>query len=818
MNKHLSVVIALLALPLAVLAGNDFTSETDLVEANDSSKVVDIDEVLIVAQPKENTRLRLQPISSNLYGAADMNRLHIEDLRQLASYVPSFAMPQYGSRLTSSMYIRGLGSRISNSAIGVYYDNVPLISPGMFNSHFHMVDRVDVLRGPQGTLYGANSEGGIVRIYSKNPMNYQGTDVSLGVGNGFQRHAELSHYQRVSDRFAFSVAGFYRGQNGFFQNEYLDEKNDKTNEAGGKVRLVWKPTDRLTIDLTSDYQFTNQNAFPYGVYDATDNSVALPSTNMMNGYKRNMVNTGLNISYQLDSMLLTSTTSYQFLRDCMDMDVDYTSKDQLTLQQRQKMQAVTEEITLRSDNNGAFWQHVTGLFGSRQWLRTDATVDFGRAILDPIGQGIEQAMKAAMKAGIKASTKQQMLDKGMPEAVAEANAEKAAQSAVDAAGVVMNAEVMSVPCLFRQPVTNLAAYHETNLNLTNRLKATLGLRFDYTKAELEYDALGYMSITGGTAKKLATYTLTSHIANNHSTTFTQLLPKVGLTWQLDNDGNNIYAIVSKGYMAGGYNIQLFSSILNADLNDPVARKKTQQGDYDVPHTEQDYANIEDAITYKPEESWNYEFGTHLNLFNSMVHVDAAFFYTQLRNQQLSVMAPDYGFGRMTVNAGKSASCGAELSLRGSAIDNHLSWAATYSYTRSTFKEYTDYETTGNTTTLVDYSGNYVPYIPQHMFTAMADYRFHISNDGLLRAISTGVNVAGQGKTYWNDANTAYQKLYATLGGHVNCDLGAVNVNFWARNLTDTKYASFVLMDSNSSSVIGQRGLPLQLGVDVKMHF
>ena len=160
------------------------SASVQAVEVNDTSKVVDLDEVIVVSQPKEGFRLRLQPLSSTVMTQQEMMNLHVNDLSQLSAFIPSFTMPQYGSRLTSSIYIRGIGSRLNNPAIGVYYDHIPLMSKAAFNHHFYMVDRVDVLRGPQGTLYGMNTEGGLVRIYSKDPMSYQGTDISLGVGTG----------------------------------------------------------------------------------------------------------------------------------------------------------------------------------------------------------------------------------------------------------------------------------------------------------------------------------------------------------------------------------------------------------------------------------------------------------------------------------------------------------------------------------------------------------------------------------------------------------------------------------------------------------
>lgn len=160
MNKKL-LVMMMMGLSMMTVQAN----ETD--ELVDSSKVVDLDEVVVVAQPKEQVRLRLQPVSSSVFGSEQLQQLNVRDLSQLSQYVPSFVMPSYGSRLTSSMYVRGIGSRINNPAVGVYYDNIPLMSKAAFNNHFYMLDRVDILRGPQGSLYGQNTEGGLVRIYSK---------------------------------------------------------------------------------------------------------------------------------------------------------------------------------------------------------------------------------------------------------------------------------------------------------------------------------------------------------------------------------------------------------------------------------------------------------------------------------------------------------------------------------------------------------------------------------------------------------------------------------------------------------------------------
>ena len=826
MKKSLFVLMAL-GCQISVVA----TPLTDLSDEalSDTSKVVDLDEVVVVAQPKEQVRLRLQPVSSNVFGSEQLQQLNVRDLSQLSQYVPSFVMPSYGSRLTSSMYVRGIGSRVNSPAVGVYYDNIPLMSKAAFNNHFYMLDRVDILRGPQGSLYGQNTEGGLVRIYSKDPTKYQGTDIRMGLATGLWRNVEVAHHHRPSDQLAFTVAGFYSGLKGFINNQCFDEKNDRSLEAGGKARLIWQPTAKLKLDWTADYQWVSQNGFGYGEFhpfeneDPADEHVQDPATTVMNGYRRNMFTTGLTLSADLGNLLFTSTTSYQFLQDRMLMDQDYMTPDYLQLEQRQKMNALTQEFVVRSHDRNR-WQHATGLFGSYQWLRTDAPVYFGEAITGPIGNAITNAMTGAMRQSMYPRMYQQMLEQmmaaGMPEAVAAKQAEAAANKAVETAisGVSMEAE-MAVPESFRTPAMNLALFHESNLLLTDRLKLTLGLRLNLDRVKIEYDALAYMNMTGGTAERQATYHLTSHVTDSRSKTYTQLLPKVGLTYNLGENLGNVYALVSKGYRAGGYNIQMFSDVLQTELN--AHQQDAMRGDYDVEHTAQDYDNIEQTISYKPEESWNYEVGAHMNLFGGSTHLDLALYYMQIRNQQLSIMEPNSNYGRMMVNAGKSHSCGIEASLRGRLLDNALDWGLTYGFTNAKFDEYLVAKNYNIGSSLgteafdnvdLKYDDNYVPFVPQHTLSAMADY--HIGK------LTIGANVSGQGKTWWNEANTFAQKFYAVLGAHADYDFGSVVVSLWGRNLTNSRYKTFAIQSSaaDGTRFFAQRANPIQFGLDVNIHF
>lgn len=770
----------------------------------DTSRVFDLDEVVIVSQPKELLRLRQQPLSSSVFTGREINGIGARGLNELSGYVPSFVMPDYGSRLTSSMYIRGIGSRVNNPAVGIYVDGIPLVSKNSFNFHTYQLDRVDVLRGPQGTLYGMNTEGGLVRMYSKNPMNYQGTDVRLGIGTHFLRNIEAAHYRRLNDKLALSVAGFYNGGNGFRRNTTTGRRADGMDEGGGKVRMVWQPTARLTADLTSDYQQVWQDAFPYGILDLETDKTAAPSTNRRNTYKRNMLNTGLSLRYDFGRLSFNSTTSHQYLKDCMNMDQDYLPLDYMHLRQRQLMNALTQEFTLKSDRRGA-WRWLTGVYLSGQWLRTDAPVFFDDDFTARISAGI----RSVMYNSIFNSMVSGMVAKGMPQAAAEA----AAATAIERAGGVSVSTTMGVPALFHTPQSNIGIFHESDISLTDRLTATLGLRYDYNRVKIDYETSAAMAVTADVMGRSATNILSSILADRAHDDHNQLLPKVGISYKLSGNSGNIYATVCKGYRAGGYNIQMFSDILQAELNANSAN--AMKGSYDIPHTAEDYTKVRKTISYKPEESWNYEFGAHLNLFDNKIHADFSAYYMQIRNQQLSVMAGDYGFGRMMVNAGKSRSCGIEASLRGNAFDDRLSWTANYGLTHATFKEYK--ETIDGVE--VDYKDKKVPFIPMHTLSARADYTIPFVRSAL-RSIVIGADMTALGRTYWNEANTYSQKFYALLGAHADINFKDTSLRLWCRNLTNTRYNTFAFDSSASGETVflAQKGAPVQAGIDVRVHF
>ncbi len=811
MKKHLLLAAALFAAYTAHAQQAHTISE-------DTMKVVDIEEVVIIASPKENSKLRQLPTAVSLLSLKDMQTHRITSLKNASSVIPNFYIPDYGSRLTSAIYIRGIGSRINTPAVGMYVDNIPYLDKSAFDFNFYDIERLDILRGPQGTLYGRNTMGGLVKVHTRSPFSYQGTDVKLSYGTkSNQRSASLTHYHRISDTFAFSAGGYYEGSDGFFTNTLTNKKVDPREAGGGRIRTIWLPADHLKLDFTLSYDYTDEGGYPYfytGILkDKEDRPELLNKIayDRESTYRRGLLNTGLNLEYQANHFILSAITGFQHLNDRMFMDQDFSPLDIYTIEQKQRINSISEEITFKS-KPGKKWQWTTGLFGFYQSLHTIAPVTFrkgGMGMLNQMLGGvipskIEVPMGPAMAMNILPSLK--ITDTEMP-----------------------------IDGTFKTPQYNLALFHQSqfrNLFGTEGLSFTLGLRLDYEKQKLDYNSgisLGYnvgikgeMTRGGQVIREITMMpetplTVLSRYQGKLDKDYVQLLPKFALQYDFTSGAGNVYATVSKGYRSGGYNIQMFSELLQSSLRNDMMRQSKAEIMQKVPEA---YAQmvgkyfpdagenpeVQSAVEYKPEYTWNYEIGTHLNLLDNKLQADMAVFYMNTKDQQLSKMA-ESGLGRVTVNAGESESYGIEASLRAN-LNRHFQLQGSYGYTHATFDKYDAGE--GK-----DYSGNYVPFVPMHTLNAGGAYSFFFRNSWL-QSLTIGANATGAGKIYWTEQNNASQDFYTSLNAYVSFQTKTIQIDFWGHNLTDNDYTTFYF--ESMSRGFEQRCKPLQVGIDLKWHF
>lgn len=781
-QRYLYVLAAGYILGLQTLKADEINVNTS---PNDTIKTYNINEVIVTSSTKETNDLRLLPGSVTLLSPQAISGRQIEALKDISAFVPNLYMPDYGSKLTSAIYIRGIGARSSGQSIGLYVDNVPYLDKSAFDFELNDIQRIEVLRGPQGTLYGRNAMGGIVNIYTLSPFNYQGTKLSLSGGNYGAFKAKASHYRKLSDKVGISLSGYYDRNDGFFVNELKGTRADNEESAGGRFKLDWLIRPNLKAQYTFNYDYVNQGAFPYGQYDKATGSVMPIRINDPSNYERNMLNNSLYLEWKTDQILLTSTTAYQYLKDDMEMDQDYTEKSIFTLHQKQKQYAWSEELAIRS-NHQKKYQWSFGAYGFYNSLKTDGPVMFKE-------DGIKEILQAEFDK-IK-----------MPKIT-----------------VIGKDNQIYFPGYFETPTYGLAAFHQSTYNdlFIDGLSITAGIRMDYEKAKMQYDSsvegmtmnIFMPSMAPGMPTINQDFPVTTRLKGSENQDFLQVLPKVSLRYQCA-PGTFTYASVSKGYKTGGYNVQMFGDLVQAqaqyDLKEEMKNMMPAGMGGMIQNPE--LPPVSDVASYKPEHSWNYEVGVRSELIKDRLNAELTLFYMDIEDLQLTTFAQN-GSGRMITNGGKADSYGVEVSLR-SLIAEGLTADLNYGFTRATFRNYEAIERESKK--LVNYKDNFIPYTPRHTVSLGLQYTKLLRNCWFDQ-FTASAQFTGAGKIFWTEKNDISQNFYGILNAKAGIRKGAVNLNVWSRNITNTDYQAFYFESFNNSFI--QKGKPFQIGAEVSVAF
>lgn len=409
-----------LLLPLVVVA----SSPVALAVQPDTVNVrrMELDKVTVVGF-KQNQPDRA-PLSASVFNGNFLSNNEISGVKEFTGIVPNFYMPDYGSKQNTPIYIRGIGSKINAPSIGFYVDGVPYFENSAFDIDIADVSNVEVLRGPQGSLFGRNAIGGIVSVYTRSPLDYQGTRIKVGTGNYNDVQAGVSNFTKVNSRFGFSIAGDYHHNDGYFTNIYLGKKSDNINNGSGRIGFVWRPTDQWTLRLNSLLDYSKQGGYPYGIYDTNTGTVADVNYDSRSTYRRLLSTSGFNARYEGRNVSFNSQTAYQFLRDRQGIDQDFTTAHTYFVENRTKQSMYSQEFTLKS-KEGRRYHWIVGAFGFYQYIdKTVETSYFTKNI--------------------------------------------------------------STPKSYQVPTYGVAVYHQSTLDIWRGLSASVGLRYDYEHAKNEY--------------------------------------------------------------------------------------------------------------------------------------------------------------------------------------------------------------------------------------------------------------------------------------------------------------------------------------------
>ena len=206
--------VALLSLPLRGEAQADLESPADTLSH--------LTEIEVVANLKQASQLESLPLSYTDMPLRAIESEGITAIKDFSAFAPNFYQPDYGSRTTSSIYIRGLGSRMDHPVVGLNVDGIPVMNKSAFDFDFFDIRRIELLRGPQGTLYGRNTSGGVINITTLSPFVWQGLKAAVEYDSKEDYSARVSYYglsKRGGEsgrRFGYSFAASFRHQRGAF--------------------------------------------------------------------------------------------------------------------------------------------------------------------------------------------------------------------------------------------------------------------------------------------------------------------------------------------------------------------------------------------------------------------------------------------------------------------------------------------------------------------------------------------------------------------------------------------------------------------------
>lgn len=701
---------------------------------------------------KQQSTLRESAEAGSILDDSQLERLGAVSIKGISDAVPNFFMPDYGSRITSSIYVRGIGARMDQPSVGLNVDNVPYLNKDAYDFDLADMVSVEMLRGPQSTLYGRNTMAGVINITTLSPFRWQGIRANAEFTSRIKGKANIGWYHLLSPSLGISINAGYSGAKGEFKNLYNGKPVDKEHSFSLRQKTVWHISPEWHLQNTISSGWLRQGGYPYESVESGEINY-----NDTCFYRRFTLTDGLTLRFSGDKFNITSITSLQHINDNMTLDQDFLPLEYFTLTQKKNEWAVTEDIVIKNANHSETYNWLCGIFGFWKHLSMEAPVTFK-------DQGIASLI------------------------------EDHRNSANWYRPIRWDSRSFPLESYFTIPTTGIAAYHESNLTL-GRWTITGGLRLDYERSTLDYTSICH---TG--------YNIYRHegdelIFHRHadididdkgriSRHFITLLPKLAVTMRLDDNLGNIYAKISKGYKAGGFNTQMFSDVLQQRLMGIMGIGSS----YDV----------DDIVGYKPEQSWNYEIGSHLDLCNRRLSLDLAAFYIDCFDQQVTTFPDGTTTGRIMANAGRTRSFGAEASIsvrlpEGFAING------SYGYTNARFTDFFD--------GIHDYTGRYLPYVPRNTVFLQGVWSHHLPNTSY--TLSADAAVKGNGKIWWNEANTLSQPIYFLLDAGVSLESERFSVRLWGRNLTSTRYHTFYFLSMGNEFL--QRGRGIEAGVTIRLE-
>jgi iron complex outermembrane receptor protein len=288
--------------------------------------VASLQEVIVTAR-KRPELFRNLPMTASVFTPQTIQSANITDPRDFIAMVPNMTLVQTQNVGNAFVTIRGISqARNSEPSVAVIVDGVEETDPEQFAQELYGIQQIEVLKGPQGALYGRDAIGGAIIINTTPPTDHLQGSVTAGIGNGLAEsgRAIASGPLDSSGTLKFSGALNFYNTDGYLQNVYLDRKADPDRDYSGRLRLLWQANDNLTADLRLLYDRVQTTAYYYVIprsdeasvfssfttpADANDTSSPI-QTNNLGTDNRDIVDIPLKLDYRPGYGTLTSVTDY----------------------------------------------------------------------------------------------------------------------------------------------------------------------------------------------------------------------------------------------------------------------------------------------------------------------------------------------------------------------------------------------------------------------------------------------------------------------------------------------------------------------------
>ncbi len=476
----------------------EITASANNINAQLTDAAIQLDDVVVTAEKKEESLQKI-PVSITALSAKQVNEFRVWNSKELTAIVPNMFSNNSGDERNVTS-IRGITTTSYDPAVATYIDGVSQFSLDTYIATLFDVERIEVLRGPQGTLYGRNAMGGVINIITKQPSNITNGFAEINIGNYNQQRYTLGFRTAlIKNKLFLGVAGVYNKRDGFYTNSFYNSSYDRLNTFTGNYYLKYLPAANWAITLNvKNQQNRNNGAFPLA--GTVEDAFAAPFMIQQNATAKmidNTLNASLSVNHSGNGFNFTSFTAWQnnYRYYNAPLDGDFSPLDAVTIinnygNKWNNVKVFTQEFRFTSPaNNTSALKWTAGTYFFNQSVPNKQATHFGK--------------DAAIF--------------GVPDTdFSTINTSKGTNNGI-------------------------AVYGQGTYSITKKLDLIAGLRYDYENKKLDVE--GEYAKDGGPS--FVTQPDTSAKAD-----FSAVSPKLGLNYAVASN-SNLFITYSRGYRTGG---------------------------------------------------------------------------------------------------------------------------------------------------------------------------------------------------------------------------------------------------------------------------